>query len=268
MKCDPRTRVAIVGTAPSWRDCPWTDPGLFIIGLNDAYTLNFPRVDAWFDLHPFDRLYFRKREARVVYAEDIPHGAYVRPEGHIETLKQMARSIPVFLQADPPAGWPAHAQRFPIEAMTAQFGDYWASGPAYEIAWAIEQGAEEIQIWGIHLSTEHEYREQRANFEHLLGIARGKGIKVVMADASPVMKHPWRYAYEPHPEPHPAAVRLQRIAQAKKQLVSELAQWPRWKSKTAALDRLRRVQAQEADCQRTLGHAQTGSTIVAPVFGA
>lgn len=267
MKCDPRTRVAIVGTAPSWRETPWTDPGLFIMGLNDAWVLDFPRCDAWWEMHPLDHFYFRKRDQRAVFAEDVPHGYYVRPEGHIEWLKEQAKRIPVFLQQTPPKDWPINAQRFPIEDYDAKFGPYWASGPAYEVAWAIEQGAEEIQIWGIHLATEHEYREQRANFEHLLGIARGKGIKVVMAEQSPVLKHGWKYAYEPKPQPHPATLQIQKLRHERTQLVKTLARWPRFKSKAAALDRLQRLEALENDCQRALSlEQQAGPVIVAPVY--
>lgn len=261
-------RVAIVGTAPSWRQCPWDDPGLFILGLNDAYSLGFPRVDGWFEQHPLDKLYFRKMNERRVYAEDVPHGFYVRPEGHLEWLREQAKRIPIFLQQEPPKGWPPNAQRFPIEDYEKKYGPYWASGPAYMVAWAIEQGAEEIQIWGIHLATEAEYREQRPNFEHLLGIARGKGIRVVMAEASPVLKHGWKYAYEPKPKTHPAKDALLRVRQAKNDLALQLMHWPRFKSKAAAMDRLRRLDAAEADAMRALGVARGAVTIAAPVFVA
>lgn len=263
-----RTRHSIVGTAQSWCKCPWDDPGLIIHGINDAWTLGFPRADVWWDLHPLDHFYFRKRDQRAVYAEDVPHGYYVRPEGHLEWLKEQAKTIPVFLQQDPPKDWPINAQRFPIEDIEVKYGSYWASGPAYEVAWAIEQGATEIQIWGIHLATEHEYREQRPQFEHMLGIARGRGIKIVMADASPLLKHGWKYAYEPKPTPHPALQALPRIQHEKHQVIKALARWPRFTSKDSALDRLRRLEAVENDCHRALSLVQQqGQPIVAPVLG-
>src|ERR1041384_6753339 len=216
-------RIAIVGTANSWKDCPYDDPGLFIMSLNDAYTLGLPRFDAWWEQHPLDRLYFRPLNQRVVYAEDVPYGCYVRPEGHLEKLREMSKAIPVFLQSDPPKGWGPNAQRFPIEQYREKYGEYWASGPSYMVAWAIEQGAKEIQVWGIHLATEHEYREQRPQFEHILGIARGKGIKIVMAKESPVLKHGWQYAYQPKPAMHPAKVTLLQGRQAKSDLVVGMA---------------------------------------------
>lgn len=262
----PIKRVAIVGTAPSWKQTPFDDPGLFIMSLNDAYTLGLPRVDAWWELHPLDHLYLRPVQQRVINAEDVPYGHYVRPDGHLQQLKQMAKTIPVFLQQEPPEGWPVNAQRFPLEQYQEKYGAYWASGPTFMVAWAIEQGAEEIHIYGIHLSTEQEYRDQRANFEYVLGIARGKGIRIVMADASPVLKHPWTYAYEPRPAIHPAKMKLMGVRQAKADLIPQLALLPRWANKAPKLDRLRRLEAMEMDCARAL-QQRAMPVIQAPVFG-
>lgn len=249
-------RVAIVGTAPSWRDCPFDDPGLHIATLNDAYVLGFPRIDSLWELHPLDHMYFRKMDQRVIHEMDIPPGYYVRPEGHIDRLKAMARTIPVFLQAQPPADWPVNAQRFPIEDYVEKYGDYWASGPSYMVAWAIEHGAEEIQIWGIHLETEAEYREQRAQFEHMLGIAKGRGVRVVMAPQSPVLKHGFRYAYQPRPAKHPAKLTLIETRHKKQELTMRLAALPRWASRTALTDQLRRASAVEWDCLRAMSQRQ------------
>mgnify|MGYP001473345470 CR=1 FL=1 len=257
-------RIAIVGTANSWRDTPWDDPTLEIWGLNDAYTLGFPRCDRWYELHPIDHFYFRPLKDRVVYADDVPHGYYVRPQGHLEWLQQAAKTIPVFLQSDPPAGWPPNAQRFPREAVTQAFGTYWASGPAYEVAHAILEGASEIHVYGIHLSTEAEYREQRPQFEHMLGIARGRGIKIVMATSSPVLKHGWQYGYEPKPAMHPAKVKLMHVRHAKGELAAKLVTMPASKQGPAR-DRLRRLEAMEMDCLQRMQNREP-VRITAPVF--
>jgi hypothetical protein len=56
------TRVAIVGTAQSYLKTPWTDPGLTILSLNDAYNLPaFKRADAWYDFHPIDKFFSAKK---------------------------------------------------------------------------------------------------------------------------------------------------------------------------------------------------------------
>lgn len=255
-------RIAIVGTAESWKRCPWDDPTLEIWGLNDAYTLGFTRVDRWFDLHPLDRFYFRPLNQRVVYAHDVPYGCYVRPQGHLEKLQEMARTIPVYLQQTPPPGWPPNARRLPVEQLRAAFGEYWASGPSYEVALAILEGATEIQIWGIHLSTEAEYREQRPNFEYLLGIARGRGITIVMADESPVLKHGWQYGFQPKPPMHPAKMKLIHVRQAKSDLLLRMGTHP----SRGTADRLRRLDAMEMDCVRAMQQREP-ITIVAPVLG-
>lgn len=254
-------RVCILGTAPSWRQCPFDDPTLEIWALNDAWTMGIPRVDRWFELHPLDHLHFRPVGQRVVYAEDVPHGYYVRPQGHLEKLQEMARTIPVYLQSAPPQGWPVNAHQLDkaaIEAALAQkLGDavpfqYWASGPSYEIALAILEGYTEIQVWGIHLETEAEYREQRPNFEHLLGIARGLGIKVVMAPSSPLLKHGWQYAYQPKPTPHPAKALLRRVQHDKSKVLGALAGLKRWQPRAHLVDQAHRLEARERDCFRAL----------------
>jgi hypothetical protein len=268
-------RCCIVGTAPSWVRTPWSDPSLEIWGINDGYMSRdgqgrpMPRADRWFDIHPLDKMYFRDPKQRIVRAEDVPPGFFIRPKGHIEWLQAQAKTIPVFLQAEPPEGWPVNAKRFPLEEVEAAFGQYWASGPSYMVALAILEGYQEIHIYGIHLSTQQEYLEQRANFEHLLGIARGRGITVVMAEESPVLRHPWKYGYEPRPMPTPDPARqalkqeLKAAQQRKAELVQALVTWPRFKSKEAALEELRRVQVIEMDAQQQLARTRVPGALVA-----
>lgn len=260
-------RVAIVGTAESWRNTPWTDPTLEVWTLNDAYCLGFPRIDRYFELHPIDKMTFRKAGQKIVMGKDVKPGWFVRPEGHIEWLKRFAKTNPVYLQAEPDASWPVNAKRFPIEEVDKAFGTYWASGPAYMVAHAIMEGCTEIHVYGIHLATEQEYREQRPNFEHLLGIARGRGITVVMADKSPVMKHPWRYAYDEKPAlaENPYTAEWKAVQKEKQQLVTALIDWPSGKDKTQARERLRRLQIAELDIQQQASKRAMGGTLAITV---
>lgn len=260
-------RVAIVGTAESWKQTPWTDPSLEIWTLNDAYVLGFPRIDRHFELHPLDKMAFRQKGQTVIKASDIPPGYYARPEGHIEWLKRAAQTIPVYLQQAPDASWPVNAQRFPIEQVEATFGQYWASGPSYMVALALLEGATEIHIYGIHLATEQEYRDQRSNFEWMLGIAAGRGVTVVMADSSPVLKHGWKYAYDAKPTPQvsPYAAEWKATQKEKAQLVNALVQWPKGKDRTRALARLQRLQVIEADIQQQLAKRSMGGTLAVGV---
>lgn len=262
-------RCAIIGTAESWSRCPWDDPELYVVSLNDAWVLGLPRVDEWAELHPFDHMHFRDVTQRKVKAGDIPPGAYVRPQGHLDMLRTMAASIPVWLQAEPPAGWPSKAQRMPIEALRETYGDYWASGPAYMLLHLYDRGFREFQIYGIHLATEGERTQQRPNFEFLLGRLLGPtvqmtiedgrrryvgatGVTIVLPVESPLLQHGWRYAYDPKPTKaaDEYAEEYATVKQAQRELTEALIHWPVDRDKGPAVARLQRLQIIQLDIEQ------------------
>ena len=279
------TRCAVVGTAESWVKTPWDDPSLYIVSLNDAYALGLPRFDEWWEVHPFDKMWFKPNDgSKVVRAEDVPPGAYIRPAGHLDWLREQAKAIPVWLQQEPPADWPPLAQRVPIEELERRFGTYWASGPAYMIAHLYARGFREFHIYGIHLSTEAEYREQRPQLEMLLGrllgvdewqesrddakglrTYRGAGVTVVLPVESPILQHGWRYAYEPKPAPatNPYAVELKSVQARKVALMSALVRYPDGPTKTQALEELEDLEVAELDCRQMLGRRRQSGTLTA-----
>jgi hypothetical protein len=228
-------RVAIVGTAQSWKLTPWNDPGLKILGLNDAYRLGWPRADEWYDIHPMSKFFYA--QGKHVFAHQIPPGHYARPDDHVAWMSQL--SIPLWLHEDPPADW-RHARKFPKDAIEAAFGRYMTSTPAWMLAHAIQRGAKEIHIYGIHLATEHEYIEQRPNFEYLIGRVLGNGTMktsthqglrryetqdalVVLPEDAPILQSNFQYAYQTRPnayleplkwEMHKLQLKHQRKSQA------------------------------------------------------
>ena len=210
-------RAAIIGTAQSMRQCPWHDNTLEVWGLNDSYMLNIPRANRWFDLHPFHQMYFRdgaQQGGQTVIpssaAREIPLGVYLRPAGHLQWLK--TRGFPVYLLETSPE-YPTGVT-FPQEKVFGFFKQFWplrltrkgtiVAGDDYEVSTpslmlmtAIVEGYREIHVYGIHLATEWEYVQQRPNFEFLLGIAAGLGIKVVLPEMTPICKANYKYAFEP-----------------------------------------------------------------------
>ena len=105
-------RIAIVGTAPSWRMMPWHDLGLYTASLNDAYQMDgFERADEWVDLHPMDHFFFVPEapagQKALVYSHQIPIGHYVRPVKHLDWLA--TQTIPVWLHPDHKTQHPASA---------------------------------------------------------------------------------------------------------------------------------------------------------------
>lgn len=278
---DQPTRFVIIGTAPSWTQTPWHDPSVTIAGLNDAYTLEdhwgntFPRADEWFDLHPFDEMWFRPLHKREFHPGELPEGKYIRPEGHIEWLKARAMTMPVWLHDEPPADWPANAKRFPFEPVAdfltphllrvghekawVQDRAYITSSPELMLAHAILRKVDEVQIFGIHLATEWEYRVQRGAMEWLFGRAQERGIKIVLPQASPLMRHPYIYGYEKQPVPADlkARKRVAAISGAITHVSNQLVPWPWWKrGRKAMLHELQRLRGKLRDANLELRHAQ------------
>lgn len=281
-------RIAIVGTAQSWAKTPWTDSDLEIWSLNDAYRMKgFVRADAWYDLHPLDKLYYPQGEK--VFAHQIPPGHYCRPANHLEWLGQ--QQIPVWLHPDyqtqhPDAAAWLHARAFPKAEIEAHFGTYFTSSPGWMIGHALMAGVKELHIYGIHLATEHEYIEQRPNFEMLCGALLGRGKRtisvhdgmrryetadgvLVLPEAAPVFQSSFQYAFEPRPASYTEAHKweLHKIDIKRSRVIEALKRKARWSpwitlpegrlSVRQAQDELFRLEAMAADTHEILGRMQT-----------
>jgi hypothetical protein len=227
---------------------PWHDPDVEIWTLNDGYLAEgFQRTDRHFDLHPPNKFFFAPEpppgQKPMIFSHQIPEGHYVRPSTHLDWLATQA--CPVYLHPDhatlypPSATWPS-ARAFPKADLEAHFGRYFTSSPSWMLALAIVEGYTDIEIYGIHLSTESEYIEQRPGFEYLIGCVLGAGKQTItteqglrryqtahgsvsLPDASPVLSAKYQYAFEPSPhrkldplkwEQHKAQVKRERIVTA------------------------------------------------------
>jgi hypothetical protein len=244
-------RIAIVGTAGSWKMVPWADPGLRIWSLNDAYRLaGFQRADRWFDFHPISRFFSVPVGQKAIYAHQIPPGHYVRPADHIDWLSR--QQIPVYLHPDyltqhPAAAEWKHARPFPKADVEAYFGTYFTSSPGWMLALAIMEGARDISIYGIHLATEFEYVQQRPNFEFLIGRVLGPGQirtttkdgmrhydtadgHIALPEASPVLQSNFQYAFDQRPDAHvePIKWELHKLQVKVGRKVEALRRRPSW----------------------------------------
>lgn len=250
-------RIAIIGTAPTWKSTPWDDPTLEIWCLNDFHVLNPPRADRWFDIHPLDKMYFRDPRQGKVRAEDVPPGYFVRPAGHLEWLK--SQQIPVYLQEARP-DFPS-SRTFPKAEIEAKFGPYFASTPAWMIGLALLEGVSEIHVYGVHLATEWEYVRQKPNMAFLLGLAAGLGVKVVLPQGCPLLKEPHQYAYEPDPDiPKIAAQRRVTALKLERQAVAARQGRRWWQRDRNIASRLAWLDAQILDAKLGVSHVMAGQT--------
>jgi hypothetical protein len=116
----------------------------------------------------------------------------------------MGQKVPVYMndvEADIPT-----SVRYPIEDVAAIVGKtrngdaYLESSIAFMMALAIVEGWKEpenmrIGIWGVDLDVGTEYSYQRPNMEYLIGLARGRGIKVFIPERSSLLTHAKGKAY-------------------------------------------------------------------------
>lgn len=169
-----KRKVAIVGFALSSRDkAPFTDPDVEIWGVNELYKA-VPRVDVLFELH--DRFWLTQKERN--------------PE-HLKWLQET--SIPVYMldhYDDIPK-----SIRFPIEIITKEFGTYFTNSISYLIALAIYLKFDEIGVYGVDMATDSEYGSQRPSVEYFIGVAKGRGIDVIIPAECDLCKTMHMYGY-------------------------------------------------------------------------
>lgn len=179
-------RVAIVGFCQDSRDwVRYEDESLECWGLNRGYIFQ-RRAERWYDMH----------------SPAIRYNPSRRPGNHTDWLKQFPG--PVYMhEADPeipnsvtyPLAQVAEAvagniYRVDKEGVVNSAVDepYLTSSIAQQIALAIAEGYDEIHLYGIDLNTDSEYAWQKPGVEYMIGVAAGKGIKVVLPDNCPLLK--------------------------------------------------------------------------------
>lgn len=162
-------KVAIIGLSPTTHDlAPFDDPEWEKWGLpwDEGY---WAQMDRLFEMH----------DLRLLKSEHSK-----RKAGYFERLEDCW--VPLYLQESTPE-LPS-ARRYPFEQVAKVTGAYWNSSIAYAMAMAIYEGAEEIGIYGVDMAGDDEYGYQKPNMEYLVGLARGRGIKVTIPEASPLCK--------------------------------------------------------------------------------
>lgn len=160
------SKVALVGFAMGTRhQTPFFDSDCEVWGLNELY-LHIPRFDRWFQMHGWQELENNLRDGR-----------------HLEWLQKCDK--PIYMQK--------HHKNipmsiaYPLKEMVAEFGEYFTHTVAYMLALAIYEEFKEIHLYGIEMSPPH-YIRQRPNVEYLIGIARGRGIKVHIPEESTFLR--------------------------------------------------------------------------------
>ena len=165
-------KVAIVGGGPTRALAPFDDPNWEIWAFSSR-RWRPPRITRWFELHALTDL-------RQQLASRKP-GRRTFPE-YWRFLRSL--TCPVYMQRRHRAI--PNSVRYPLAAVLKRFGKCFTSTASYLIALAIAEGVHAIGLWGVNpkgsdeASGDEDYSRQRAAIEYLLGVARQRGIEVVL----------------------------------------------------------------------------------------
>lgn len=85
-----------------------------------------------------------------------------------------------------------HAIKYPIDDVIEVTGDYFSCSICYMIGLAILKELPSVDIFGV--SGEEDYSHQKPAIEHMIGVARGRGMKVTVHGGS-LLKQDVRYGY-------------------------------------------------------------------------
>ncbi len=179
--------VALVGAA--FTTAPWApfgEEGVDIWACNESHDSPWMKeefVSAWFQLHP-----------KWSFTKDERHK-------HWEWL-QKEHPFPIYMQMvfdDVPS-----SVKYPLleiqKLINIERGEFpikkiFSSTFNYQIALAIYQGFERIEIFGIELLLEGEYTHQREAMAYWLGKADGMGVEVWLPEQCSLLVQPL-YAYD------------------------------------------------------------------------
>lgn len=209
-----KDKLAILGTADPTRGmAPYNDPDYEIWAVAVAATYpDVARLDALFELHP---------------------SGYWEQDANVK--KRLAETtIPIYMHQhveDIPA-----SVAYPIEDV-AKHRRYFTSSIAYMIALAFHAydtvgHPSTVELFGVHMSSDEEYRDQRPCCEYWLGRLEGAGCEVKVAPGGAILAANGIYGYE---EYDPACWAIQQrafgIRHGIKQCDDELEKWKLQRSK-------------------------------------
>ena len=186
-------KVAIVGAAPTSRGlAPFEDQSWDIWGCSPSNLKVLPRVSKWFELHSLvDFRSERWADWRGRYFD------------YLNSLQ-----CDVYMQE--PNEFVARAVAFPKNDLLVEFGnEFFTSSIAWMMAFALKEGAEEIAIYGVDMTSGSEYEYERPGARYWIEKARAQGVKVTIPPQSDLDQPMPLYGFG---DANPMAIKLKEHA--------------------------------------------------------
>ncbi len=170
-------RVAIVGTGTGHEKAPYNDPSYQIWSIPGIYA-TASRVDRIYEIH----------SPEVLSGIPTPKDKWEWMVKHISVCHPGTAST--FKGARP----------IDFEGLMEKFGRFFTSSVSWMLAEAINEGATEISLYGVTMSSKDEYAHQKPSCAYLIGWAKALGIKVNLQKSSELMSTVFVYGYEDKPD--------------------------------------------------------------------
>lgn len=177
-------KIACLGGAKTIKHAPWDDPTWELWSHANSRHMCKREPDLLFDLHP-ESLWRdpKKKSWDPKYAQWLT-----------------TNRIPIMMQhthKDVPA-----SIKYPFDTMITEFPrGYMTNQVAYMIALALMQGVTHLALFGCEYSSNSEYGPQRGSCEYWLGVAEGRGVRVLLPPGCDLLNKPHLlYGYESHPQ--------------------------------------------------------------------
>jgi hypothetical protein len=185
LKRKDKKTLALFGSA--WSSGPWTPFGeIDVWGMNELHRMPWcGKTTAWFQIHHKDRF--------TMELDHVDHWGWLQEEHPFPIyMQQVYDSIP-------------SSVKYPLREVMGLIGNLYrgeekidklfSSTFNYQIALALYQGYERIELYGIEMLGEGEYNWQREMMGYWIGRAEGVGVEVWMPENCAVLKQPL-YGYD------------------------------------------------------------------------
>ncbi len=186
--------VALLGGADITRDAVFNSTADELWTANWTYKEDYcpEKIDRLFEMHP------------IWAYGDADTDEWVKPRVHWKWMKDGEKDFPIYMLMDRPEV--PSCVRYPIEDITEDlFGErllkggdpssFYSSSADYLLAMAIHEGFDKIEMYGIEMGSDTEYRYQREGAAFFIGLAMGRGITVTREANSITLKGK-KYGYE------------------------------------------------------------------------
>jgi hypothetical protein len=169
-------KIAVCGSAPSSRLlAPFGDQSWEIWACSPQ-NYDFPRVDAWFELHSLDRKFVPSNE---------PYAKRLKKHPRVYISQADARLPNGIL--------------FDADTLIAKHGPYFfSSSLAWMMAFALEQKPEMIGVWGVDMSATDEYGYQRAGCHYFMQKIQEAGIQMMLPPQCDLAQPHPLYGFKEH----------------------------------------------------------------------